>query len=155
MRAVHVILVVIRNLYITVVVLPLWIWSAIYRAVPGALRLSSPYWVAFSVLALFYGAFGLWFFTERAVEAHYTGKPSTSLNISVYAIAVTLFIACLGAVVDRGSNGWGNFLFVLGIDLLPLILLFSFLASSPTPDRKKQKEAEPEMSQELATEEHA
>ncbi len=122
MRYVHVALVIIRNLYIVVMVLPLWLWSAAYRYhFPGFGWLDGSRGI-FSVLALFYGAFGLWFFAERAVEVHYSGKPSKGLTISILVIALTLFVAYLGAVIDRGRSGLGTALFFIGIDALPLIL---------------------------------
>lgn len=110
----------------------------------------------FSVLALLYGAFGLWFFAERAVEAHYAGKPSRSLKISVWAISVSLFVACLGAVIDRRSQEWGNTLFLVGIDVLPLILLWSIQAYSRTTsaEEKKHKEAQLKKLQEIVMEEY-
>lgn len=154
MRVVHMTLVFFRNLYIAVMFLPLWIWSAVYRAVPGALNFSTATWGTFCVLALLYGAFGLWFFAERAVKAHYEGKPSRGLNISVWAIAITLFAACLGAVIDQGSNGWGKAMFLIGIVLLPLVLLYSILAMGPImPKREASKEAGGETSQEIVIEE--
>ena len=153
MRYVHVALVIIRNLYIVVMFLPLWLWSAAYRYhFPGFGWLDGS-WGVFSVLALFYGAFGLWFFAERAVEAHYSGKPSKGLTISVWVIALTLFVACLGAVMDRGRNGWGNGLFLIGIDALPLILLFCIQAFSVEGNKAKEAEQE-KLSDEMAGEQH-
>jgi hypothetical protein len=140
MRYVHTALVIIRNLYITVMFLPLWLWSAAYRYQFFGLNWLDASWYVFSILALLYGAFGLWFFAELAVKAHYSGKPSKGLTISVWAIAVTLFVICLGAVIDRGRNGWGNGLFLAGIDALPLILLFCIQAYSL--EEKKAKTAE-------------
>lgn len=154
MRVIHTALVVIRNLYIGIMFLPLWIWSAIYRSVPGALNFSNATWGAFCVLALLYGAFGLWFFAERAVKAHYQGQPSRSLNISVWAIAITLFVACLGAVIDQGSNGWGKALFLIAIVLLPLVLLYSLFAlGHNTPKILGQTEAATETPHEIVIEE--
>jgi general stress protein CsbA len=138
-------LLVIRNLYITVMFLPLWLWSAAYRyedEFAGTFRWLNASWSAFSILALLYGAFGLWFFAEKAVETHYSGKPSKGLVASVWAVAITLFVACLGAAIDQGNNGWGKGLFIAGIDALPLILLFCIQAYSMA--EKKTERAVPE-----------
>lgn len=122
-------LIIIRNLYITVMFLPLWLWSAAYRYENEISWLKAS-WGIFSILALLYGAFGLWFFAEKAVEAHYSGKPSKGLEGSVWAVAITLFLACLGAAINQGNNGWGKGLFIAGIDALPLLLLFCVQAYS-------------------------
>src|SRR5258708_5128942 len=117
MRYVHIVLVGIRNIYVAVMFLPLWLWSAAYRYGFFERSWLNASWNTFSILALLYGAFGLWFFAERAVETHYSGKssksltvsiaegvveahysekPSRGLTVSVWAIAVTLFVACFG-----------------------------------------------------------
>ena len=142
MRLLHTLLIMCRNLYILVMFLPLWIWSAAYRYSFLDSSWLKTSWTAFSILALFYGAFGLWFFAERAVVAHYSGKPSRGLTISVWAIASTLFLTCLGAALDQGTQGWGRALFLVGTDALPLILLFCIEVYSY--ETKKAKEGQQE-----------
>ncbi|MBO0780987.1 MAG: hypothetical protein J2P37_19365 [Ktedonobacteraceae bacterium] len=144
METVQAILMGVRNLYIVVMFLPLWLWSAIYRyQLPGFHWLEES-WNAFSILALLYGALGLWFFAQLAVEAHYAGKPHKALTVSVWAIAITLFVACLGAVIDQGSKGWGSGLFFLGIDALPLVMLFCLQAHTLEDKKANKKEHEAE-----------
>ena len=157
MRALHLTMVGLRNLYIALMFLPLWIWSALIRYNPGGWKWPAEHWDVLSVLVLLYGAFGLWYFAERAVIAHYAGKSTTGLTLCVWGIAITLFAECLGAVVARGSTtGWGSAVFAIGTLALPLILLWSLQidAHLAEAEKKQQKEAPAASSQEIVIEEH-
>lgn len=141
MRALHLTMVGLRNLYIALMFLPLWIWSAFIRYNPLGWTWPAQHWDLLSVLILLYGAFGLWYFAERAVVAHYAGKSATGLTACVWAIAITLFAECLGAVVSRGTtSNWGSYVFAIGTVALPLILLWSLQVDTHLTEAEKKAE---------------
>lgn len=156
MRAFHLVMVGLRNLYIAIMFLPLWIWSALIRYNPAGWKWPYEHWDVLSVLVLLYGAFGLWYFAERAVVAHYAGKSTIGLTLCVWGIALTLFAECLGAVVARGSaTGWGSAVFAIGTLALPLILLWSLQVDAHLSEaEKKQKAAQTTLPPEMVIEEH-
>ena len=155
MRVFHLVMVGLRNLYIAIMFLPLWIWSALIRYNPTGWKWPYEHWDMLSVLVLLYGAFGLWYFAERAVVAHYAGKSTTGLTLCVWGIAITLFAECLGAVVDRGSTtGWGSVVFAIGTVALPLILLRSLQVDVHLSEaEKKRNETQVTPSPEMVIEE--
>ena len=127
---------IIRNLYIGIMFLPLWLGSALFR-VPGvpAPQWLRDHWTLFSILVFVQGALMLWYFAEELVKEQREGKPARTLVIGCVVLAGTLFVIGLGAILKINGITWGEGLFFAGTLASPLFILWMLFVSS---DLRKQ-----------------
>ena len=132
-----------RNLYVGIMFIPLWIGSALFR-VPGvpAPQWLQDHWTLFSILVFLQGTLMLWFFVELLVKEHNEGKHVRVLAISCFVLAGTLFLISLGAILKSNGIAWGEGLFFAGTIASPLFVLWILFTYS---DTKKSHEEPPEL----------
>lgn len=139
-----------RNLYVGIMFIPLWIGSALFR-VPGvpAPQWLQDHWTLFSILVFLQGTLMLWFFVELLVKEHHEGKRIRTLAISCFVLAGTLFLIGLGAILKSNGIAWGEGLFFGGTIASPLFVLwilstYSHISTShakqPEPAPMEQKQ---------------
>ncbi|GER88908.1 hypothetical protein KDW_30700 [Dictyobacter vulcani] len=114
-----------RNIYITVMFIPLWIGSALFR-VPGvaAPQWLQDHWVLFSILVFLQGALMLWYFVELLIKEQRKGKQTRTLAISCFVLAGTLFVIGLGAILKSNGIAWGEGLLFAGTIASPLFVIW-------------------------------
>jgi predicted permease len=138
------ILMIIRNWYVMVMSLPLWLWS-VYYDVSGSQNVHWVWlenqWSILCILVFLYGALAIWFFAEHAVETYIEEKhvPRSSVGY-VWGLSITLFVAVLGAVLNSDGIVWGLAFFKLGLVILPIVAILAFFSYSHDEKEKKKEE---------------
>lgn len=138
-------LIFLRNGYLFVMVIPLWLWSVAFRASIDSPSLKQ--WIAenidiYLVLTLILGAFGLWYFADESAEARREGKPQKSRVISVKVVEITMFVFCLGFVIEHWNHSVGDLLVYIGAFSLPLVIFGCFQVIVHTTPKSEKAEEE-------------
>ena len=120
-----------RNLYVGLLVIPLWLWSAYYRIDPSFIQFPHIFWIErdwnlLCVLVFTHGSLTLWQYVEKLTDAFIQKKPFKILVGSVWALAITLFITGIGAILKSDGIAWGYGLLAAGTIGLPLFVFWIY-----------------------------
>jgi hypothetical protein len=142
-----------RNFYTALMILPLWLWSIYYRTGQTGVHWKwlEAQWNLACILVMLEGALTIWQYAEMAVKKQYQGEDNGLLIGGLWALALTVFIASVGATIAANGTYWGKGLFLIGVLLIPFFAMFLLYMQihEHTESRKNQKEAPPQPIEQL------
>jgi hypothetical protein len=135
-----------RDLYVGVLVIPLWLWSVYYRVDPSFTQIPHIAWIEknwnlLCVVIFTHGALALWQYAEKANQARAEQKPAMFVTGCVWALAIALFLTGLGAILKSNGVPWGYGFLAGGVIGMPLLVFWIFgYQAYEHRDREKRKE---------------
>lgn len=114
-----------RDFYVILMVIPLWLCSVYYRILPVPhIAWIDNNWNIICTLIYLHGWLALWQYIDKANDAQKESKTRKVAAGSVWWLAITLFLTSLGAVLNSNGVTWGYILFRVGIVAMPLFVFW-------------------------------
>ena len=126
-----------RDFYVGLMLIPLWLWTVYYRILPTPhIAWVDDHWNLLCTLVFIHGTLALWQYGEKVAQAHAQQRSTRTLTGSVWILAVTLFLIGIGAILKSNGVFWGYGLLIFGTIVLPLLVFW--LKGYETYQRKEQ-----------------
>lgn len=142
MQAVVTIVRIMRNIYVVVMMLPLWAITAYYRYV-AELPSSTPQsmqvpWLL-SLLVFVYGVAVLSIYIERLEEKRHRGEKTKGVIVRLIILFFLLALSTTGSILINQKIALGQALFWVGTVILPITVLIMFTLDSGDDKKKKEE----------------
>lgn len=131
-----------RDVYVVLMVVPLWLWSVYYRVIPAPhIDWIDKNWNLLCLLVFTHGALALWQYAEKVVKARDEHTVSSWQTANVWLLSLALFLTGIGAILKSNGVFWGEGLLAFGVIGIPVFVLWLLGYSAyERKDRQQQKE---------------